>query len=139
MLNKIEDEVFGMMEYKHSWTRKEILKWNNTDYIVKLTAQAYSGDDILSTQRDMYLQYVENIDSLFSKALPLLHDYCSKALAVTSLTDNKLKSQLVPKTILFERDNTWGVLFDFALDQENGLAIFLINNEIKVGPQELFL
>ena len=139
MLKTLEDKVFGKLEYRHSWIRKEILKWNNVDCIVKLIAQAYTGDDVLESQRNMYLEYVKNIDSIISKAMPILNEYCKETFKIEILSDDDLFALLTPKTILFERDNSWGILFDLELDDENGIAFFIIDNEIKVGPQELFL
>ncbi|HIE34698.1 MAG TPA: DUF2004 domain-containing protein [Campylobacterales bacterium] len=46
---------------------------------------------------------------------------------------------LIPKTIIFERDSSWGILFDTDYDVEDGVAVFIINEKIQVGPQDLFL
>ena len=45
----------------------------------------------------------------------------------------------MPKTIIFERDDSWGILFNTDYDIENGVALFIINKKILVGPQDLFL
>ena len=51
----------------------------------------------------------------------------------------KLDDILEPTSVIFERDNSWGVLFECDCDIENGLAVFIKNGEIKVGSQDDFL
>ena len=53
--------------------------------------------------------------------------------------NTKLDDILEPTSVIFERDNSWGVLFECDCDIENGLAVFIKNGEIKVGSQDDFL
>lgn len=45
------DKVFGEVEYKHSWTKKDSFLFLGKVYAVNITAQAYKGDDILESQQ----------------------------------------------------------------------------------------
>ena len=54
-------------------------------------------------------------------------------------TNLSLDELLEPKSIVFERDNSWGILFECNCDIENGIALFIKNGEIKVGSQDDFL
>ena len=134
----INDSIFGEMEYKHSWTKKSSLLWGK-EYTVNITVQAYKGDDILDSQRNMYKYFKSTINEVLNKAIPKIITYCEEILGQKNLQPEDIFSALIPRTVIFERDGSWGVLFDTEWDIENGIAFFVINNEIQVGTQEYFL
>lgn len=129
------DKVFGEMEYKHSWTKKDSFSFLDKAYIVNVTAQAYKGNDILESQQSSYSNYRKYFEENKSEIKEKLIEYCKS----TYDTDTPIEECLIPKTIIFERDNSWGILFDTDYDVENGVALFVINEKIQVGPQDLFL
>ena len=139
MTNIIDDPVFGKLEYKHSWTKSEIIKWHKQDVKVNITAQAYKGDSVLKTQRDLYLFFKNNKAKLLKMVINAIRDYYQETLGQKSLTIDEILSHLKPKTVLFERNKTWGILFDTETDIENGLAAFFEGEKISIGAQELFL
>lgn len=135
MLEKIIDKVFGEMEYKHSWTKKDSFLFLDKAYAVNVTAQAYKGDDILESQQSNYSNYRKYFEENKAEIKEKLIEYCQS----TYNTDALLEECLIPKTIIFERDGSWGILFDTDYDVEDGVAVFIINEKIQVGPQDLFL
>lgn len=135
MSEKTIDKVFGEMEYKHSWTKKDSFLFLNKAYAVNITAQAYKGDEILELQRSNYVNYKIYLEEHKKEIKEKLIEYCKS----TYNTDALLEECLTPKTIIFERDGSWGILFDTDFDVENGVALFVINNKIEVGIQDLFL
>ena len=135
MLEKIIDKVFGEMEYKHSWTKKDSFLFLDKAYAVNVTAQAYKGDDILVSQQSNYSNYRKYFEENKAEIKEKLIEYCQS----TYNTDALLEECLIPKTIIFERDGSWGILFDTDYDVEDGVAVFIINEKIQVGPQDLFL
>ena len=136
---KVNDKVFGNMVYKHSWTKKELFKWGSKEYNLKITAQAYNGDAITDSQRKQYSIYKKSYIKTLKQAMPEIVDYLNQILDKKNIEQKDVYSLLIPKTVIFNRENGWGVLFASKLDVENGIAIFVINNKIKVGPQEIFL
>ena len=135
MSEKIIDKVFGEMEYKYSWTKKDSFLFLDKAYAVNVTAQAYKGNDILESQQSNYSNYRKYFEENKAEIKEKLIEYCKS----TYNTDALLDECLIPKTIIFERDNSWGILFDTDYDVEDGVAVFIINEKIKVGPQDLFL
>ena len=129
------DKVFGEMEYKHSWTKKDSFLFLGKAYAVNITAQAYKGDDILESQRSNYANYKRYFEENENEIKEKLVGYCQTICDMNISLDESL----TPKTIIFERDNSWGVLFDTDCDIENGVALFVINKQIKIGTQDLFL
>ena len=139
MPETIVDCVFGKMEYKHSWTKKEELKVFGKTYLVNITAQAYKGNSILEEQRAFYVEYKKRISKIIEKALPKIEEYCTKSFNLSNITQDNVISALTPKTVLFQRDGTWGLLFDCIWDEEHGVGLLIKNDELIIGPQDILL
>ena len=135
VINKIKDKVFGEMEYKHSWTKQDSFIFLGKPFMVNVVAQAYKGDDILESQQQNYINFRNYLEEHKDNVQKILEDYCK----ATYSANIELNKYLEPKTIIFERDGSWGILFDTDYDIENGIALFIIDNKIKVGTQDLFL
>ena len=139
MDEKVTDSVFGEMTYKHSWSRMQMVDWWGTCN-VKITAHAYTGQEIIEKQRNAYLDYQKNIKRLLVDATSRLIEYNNSSYNLNSpISQNELLVVLHPKTVLFHRDGSWGVLFDSDWDTENGIGIFKENGVVKVGTQDEFL
>jgi hypothetical protein len=132
----IIDKVFGKMEYKHSWRKKDCFLFLDKAYIVNIIAQAYQGDDILEIQRNNYMNYKREIEINETEIKKKLVEYCQFTYNIDILLE---ECRLKPKTIIFERDGSWGILFDIDYDIENGIALFFIDRQIQIGHQDLFL
>lgn len=135
MSEKINDKVFGEMEYKYSWTKKDSFLFLDKAYTVNVTAQAYSCDNILESQQSNYANYKNYLQKHKTEIKEKLTEY----FYLTYNANVLLHDCLVPKTIIFERDDSWGILFDTDYDTENGVALFIVKGKTEVGPQDLFL
>ena len=135
----INDEIFGKMTYKHSWTRKAIASFWGRDTEVNITAKAYVGDEILQSQRDMFITYEKDVSEVINNATPEIIEYCKTTFMLPNLVNDDLIKALTPRSVLFQRDDSWGILFDCKWDEEHGVAIFIINDQISVGPQDCFI
>lgn len=133
-MKTINDAVFGNMNYKYSWERKGTIMFMDKEYAVNIIAQAYEGQSILDTQRSNFKVFQTFLNQNKSVIEDKLDDYFNVVFnAQYSLNDLK------PTAIIFERDNSWGILFETSYDEENGIAIFVINNKIEIGPQDQFI
>lgn len=130
----------GEMYYRHSWCREENVDWwGNKSVNVQITAHAYTGDAITDQQRNAFNDYTANITTFIERGLPLILDYVQATHDITYTTEELLLA-LTPKNVLFQKDGSWGVLFDCEFDIENGLALYKTNdNVIRVGSQDEFL
>ena len=135
MLKKIKDKVFGNMEYKHSWTKKDSFIFLGKVYSINVTAQAYSNDEILESQQINYTNFRNYLDEHKEEIEEKLVEYCKTICDGNIILVECLK----PKTVIFERDGSWGILFDTDCDIENGVALFVINNQIQVDREDSFL
>ncbi len=59
-MNKVEDKVFGMMEYVYSWESTEEISVFGKDYDIRVVAEAYSGQEILMS-REMHIRNTKKI------------------------------------------------------------------------------
>ena len=134
-MEKINDKIFGEMTYKHSWTKRDKFIFLNKEYEINIVAQAYKGDDILETQQNNFVQFQEFLNKNAETIKEKLVKYLKEIFDINT----KLDDILEPTSVIFERDNSWGVLFECDCDIENGLAVFIKNGEIKVGSQDDFL
>lgn len=131
----INDKVFGRMGYAYAWEKEDSLYIFDKSYPVKVVAQAYKGDGIQQVQRDNYSGYRNFLDIHEDEIKIKLQKYCKDVLK----SNKQLEDILTPTTLTFEKDGSWGVLFDSSLDVENGVAFFIKDNEIKVDIQSEFL
>lgn len=134
-MEKINDKIFGEMLYNHSWEKKGGLIFLDKEYRVDIIAQAYRGNEILQTQQNNYIQYQEFLDKNSDVIQIKLKNYLKEIFDI----DDQLDEILEPTAVIFERDNSWGILFECDCDIENGIAVFIKNGEIKVGSQDDFL
>jgi len=135
VLKKVKDKVFGEMQYKHSWIKKDSFIFLDKAYSINVIAQAYRNDDILESQQINYTNFRNYLDEYKEEIEKKLMEYC-KTICDATIT---LEECIKPKTVIFERDGSWGILFDTDCDVENGIALFVINNQIQVDREDLFL
>lgn len=139
MENKVNDSAFGEMSYKHSWSKIENIDWWG-NHAVNISAHAYTGQKIIDEQRSAYLDYKNNIKKFLVDSIPMLVKFIHSTYDLDTLpTQKNLLSSLSPTTVLFQRDGSWGILFDSNWDPENGIGIFKKDEVIKIGTQDDFL
>ena len=141
------DAVFGVMQYKHRWIKRQTISVFGKEWEVTVAAKAYSGKPITKEQQDAYKRFSEKesteIATIEKTILAYVNDNIKElstewvgARKISAITD--LAQVVMPKTILFKQDGTTIMLFDCVWDVESGLAVELYP-EVKVGSQDLFL
>ncbi len=131
----MKDQVFGEMEYIHSWKKKENFVFLGKAYIVNIIAQAYKGDIILKSQQSNYLKFKKYLEQNKTKIKEKLNQFGKTTYNVENLLDKSL----IPTAIIFERDDSWGVLFDTYYDTEHGVALFVVDDKLNIDTQDTFL
>lgn len=137
----IDDPVFGKMEYDYEWVRPiSVVLWGNA-YEVSLTVQSLTNEDksISKVQQNAYLEYSQIMDIHASTVMSLLLDYCSSVLEVPPLSSEQFLAKSKPTTIFFALDGSWGILFDSAFDEENGIAAKFYDGKWEIGPQDILI
>ncbi|WP_319779968.1 DUF6985 domain-containing protein [Maridesulfovibrio sp.] len=135
-MNKITDQAFGEMHYNYSWETKVGLNIWDQMYSIKIVANDPDEAGITSKQRESYNEIKTNISNIITQHEDNIRDYCNTVFDV-KMPD--MQSVILPKSIVFQRDGSWGILFDCAYDPEHGLAIYFVKGKTFVGSQDDFL
>lgn len=143
MEKNIVDQVFGEMEYKHRWVKRQQVQFFGKPSEVQIVAAAYTGQEICEEQRKSYQYFQENQEKIlkvFSEKLQSYVDDNTKMISeYYDLKQGTESDKLVtPKTIYFDRDGKVVVLCDVKWDEENGLGVE-VYPEIQIGRQDEFL
>ena len=147
METSCNDVVFGSMQYKHRWFKKQIISIFGKEWEVTVAAKAYSGKPITKEQQGAYREFSENEKVELAMVEKIILSYVNnnvKELSTEWVGARKINysaelAQIVtPKTILFKQDGTTLMLLECAWDIEAGLAVKLYP-EVGIGSQDLFL
>ena len=147
METSCNDAVFGVMQYKHRWIKKQIISAFGKEWEVTVAAKAFSGKPITKEQQDAYQRFSQSerteIAAMEKTILSYINDNIkelslnwSGARKISHIAD--LAQVVTPKTLLFKQDGTTVMLLDCVWDIEAGLAVKLYP-EVQIGSQDLFL
>jgi len=128
------DSVFGALEHKYNFYKYEVVKLFDQEYKVKIVVESYD-DTITDLQKENYLNYLDYLASNKSAVEELIKQYFRDVYG----KDIDIQENLTPTTIYFSKDGSWGILFDTNLDEENGFALFVVDNQLQVGTQDMFI
>lgn len=137
MNKKINDKIFGEMEYKFGWFKREILNLWGNEYEIIIKVIAYNESEINEEQRNSYLRLKSNINEISKNSLELLKEYILKNYE-NEISENQIFKLVIPKTILFKQNGDFGILCDTSLDEENGFVIVL-SPKYEIGIQDIFI
>lgn len=129
------DEIFGQLEYKYNLYKYETINLFGKNYKVKIVVELDENDTILEIQQKNYKEYLKYIDKNKEKIIDFIKQYF---LDIYN-EHIDVESDIVPVTIYFSRDGSWGILFDTNIDEENGFSVFLKDSKLSIGTQDMFI
>lgn len=154
---KINDAVFGELEYDYVWSRDTTIEFYGTEVDIVLMIDGEEDGEFSEKQYASYRSLVQNWEHLQQSILqPILDYYKQKRYELgydVSYNENyplietidqilgmiKLVGIYVPTARRFE-GRYIGLTFDCTWDIENGVGIRLINEEVaRVGYQDAAL
>ncbi len=144
MSEKIKDAVFGEMEYKHRWIKKESIIILDKEYNLNIIASAYTGDKICDIQREAYTAFKEKLDKISRRMPGMLEEYFEehKAEIAEHYPNIREAAEVIkyvkPISVMFARDGKTVIMCDVAWDEENGIGIE-VAPEYRVDLQDAFL
>lgn len=140
MENFIHDSIMGEMKYRHSWIKEMPINILDVEYIITIIAKAYNGDDIIDCQRKMYKYVIENIDLIWKNAIPKISQYYSLQGNVHNINvESFVKENIIPKSILLQKNGSCGILCDYVEDSEQGIVVIIMNQEISISSQDEYI
>jgi len=131
----MNDEVFGQLERKYNLFKYETMNLFAQEFKVKIVVEFYDNDSILNVQQQNYKNYLTYIKENNEKIINLIKKYFLDVYE----KDVDIKAEITPTTVYFSRDGSWGILFDTKFDEENGFALFVENEKLSVGTQDMFI
>ena len=125
----MNNSCFGEMTFNTGWkaTTDIILFGKSISIIVKAKAY-YEKDGITDEQEAAFSDFSNNKEQRLRITEKLLSDYSTVDAA----------DRFVPRTLLFERDGSYALLFDDKNDEDNGIAVCLAPSE-QVLTQDEYL
>lgn len=135
-MKTITDPIFGEMSYNYSWEKQHRLDLWDKIYLIKIVANDIDENGISQTQRDTYNAVEECFSDIILKNSDKIKHYIHEAFEQNAI---ELSSALSPRSIVFQRDGSWGILFDCAYDEDHGIALYFIDQKAHVGSQDAFL
>ena len=77
-MDRTQDKVFGEMEVKHGWQKKQTIRFWGKDVVFKIKAAQYSNTEITSVQRKNYQYVLDNIQVISDKSKIVIGAYIKK-------------------------------------------------------------
>lgn len=154
---KINDAVFGELEYDFIWSRDTIIEFCGSEVEVALMIDGEEDGEFTEKQYVSYNSFIQNWGHVQQRVLQPLLDYYNQKRhelgydisnnedypiieTIDQLLERvRLVGINVPSARRFE-DRYIGLTFDCTWDTENGVGIRLINEELaRIGYQDVAL
>ncbi len=140
----VKDAVFGEMEYKHRWIKKEKIMLMDKEYNLNIIASAYSGDQICDEQREAYKSFKGKLDKISRRMPGMVEEYVE--IHKTDIEEhfpeigepNKAIKYVKPVSVIFARDGKTIIMCNTDWDEENGIGVE-VSPEYRVDIQDAFI
>jgi len=131
----MDDEIFGKLKHKYNLYKYENITLFGKNRDVKIVVEYDEGDNILHQQQQNYQTYLKYIEENKEKLISEIKKYFKEVYN----RDIDINKELIPTTIYFSKDGSWGILFDTEIDEENGFSFFVIDGKLHLGTQDSFI
>lgn len=131
------DPVFGKVEYDYGWTKPISVSLWNKKFSISCVASAYKGQDIIDIQQKQYTHFENNLSEIEATICKAVESYYNKNVAELNVPID-VAVHVKPTELVFQREGTYGMLFNCDWDVESGIVVCLYP-QVKVGPQDIFL
>ena len=123
----MKNSVFGEMTFNTGWKASTniVLFGKLTSITVKAKAY-YEKDGITAEQEAAFSDFNNNKEQRLKNAEKLLSEYAGVDAA----------GRFVPRTLLFERDGGYAILFDDKEDEDDGVVVRLLPTERVLSQDE---
>lgn len=129
------DKIFGQLEDRYNFYKYETLNFFDKAYKVKIVVENDETNTILTIQQNNYKRYKQYLNENQNKIMDLIKQYFLDVYKAKI----DIYKDIKPRIIYFARDGSWGFLFDTKVDEENGFAIFVIDDNLHIGTQDMFI
>ncbi|WKU21108.1 MULTISPECIES: DUF6985 domain-containing protein [Priestia] len=161
-MTRINDELFGKLEYKNNfWRGKTTIKMFGVEKEILLSVDAYENTDFSNVQKEAFLNFIQDMENIMNKAEKHIYDYYMEnyeeyreMIANKSEADQvvpnihsvlDLKKLVEPTELIVRRvrkngKRRLGLLCDVSWDIENGIGVKMEDEGVEeVGYQDIVL
>ena len=118
---------FGELTFNTGWKTKTDISLYGTNYDVVVKVKAYyEKDGVTAEQESAYADFKENKTARLVTVEKLLNDFA----------DSTSAKRFIPKTLLFQRNGAYALLFDDKQDEDSGVAVCLAPKAEVVSQDE---
>ena len=108
--------TFGELTFNTGWKTKTNISLYGTNYNVVVKVKAYyENDGVTAEQESAYADFKENKNARLITVEKLLNDFAN----------SNSSERFIPRTLLFQRNGGYALLFDDKLDEDGGVAVCL--------------
>ena len=123
----MNNSCFGEMTFNTGWkTTTDIILFGKSISIIVKAKAYYEKDGITYDQEAAFSDFSNNKEEKLRITEKLLCDY----------SNVDAPDRFVPKTLLFERDGSYALLFDDKNNEDNGIAVCLAPSELVLNQDE---
>lgn len=151
-MNRIEDSVFGVLDYDEYWEKTEELQFYTRTYQVRIIVETFEKMDILDVQREAYKLYEQNLSHYIEKVPEILLEYYKsnydeiaqynkipESVNYENVTKELVVKLIKIKSVYFDRKGRFGWLCDCGWDTENGISIILSDEKPFVAEYDYLI
>ncbi|WP_121640587.1 hypothetical protein [Virgibacillus sp. Bac330] len=161
-MTKINDKLFGELEYKNNFWRGEMtIKMFNVERKILLSVDAHEDADFSNIQRDAFRNFIQDMNDIMSEAEKEVFEYYSENVDeyremledesqankvapkidyLTGLTELVKPTELIVRRVRKNGKRRLGLLCDVSWDIEDGLGIKIEDEVVEeVGYQDIVL
>ncbi|MGE6230385.1 DUF6985 domain-containing protein [Paenibacillus chitinolyticus] len=151
----INDPIFGELEYDYAWFKDTVIEFCGKQFEISLSVSGEKDGKFLEKQYIAYQSFIKNWEQIQQNILQSLLDYYiqkrhelgydvsfDENYPLIETIDQLLERiSLVGVSVLYTKSlegRYIGLSFDSTWDEENGLGVLLINEEVaRVGYQDV--
>lgn len=125
----MNNKIFGELTFNTGWKTTTDISLYGTNYTVVVKAKAYyEKDGVTSEQESAYAEFKENKQARLVIVENLLKTFAG----------DQFSERFVPRTLLFQRNGDYAILFDDKQDIDGGIAVTLEpTTEVKYQDEYL--
>lgn len=122
--------VFGELVFNVGWKAETEISLFNNNYSVIIKAAAYFEKDGITADQEAAIVDFGNHKNERLKSI--------EKLLLTDFSEGDASKRFVPRTLLFQRNGSYALLFDDKEDEDEGIAVCL-QPEAKIVSQDEYL
>lgn len=145
----MKDKILGELIYDHGFEKIEELQFFSKKYNIRVALQSYD-ETITNEQRDAYIEFKENYDTVIEKLPNILLEYYLKIydsfiseivdlpekIDKEHINEETVVKLVIPKTLYITKKGKYGLLCNCYWDQEHGIAILFEHNSLSIIEQD---